>query len=490
MSSVTIDPKVLRELIVEALPEHAQAENSTPAPGQRFLPVGHVNALQLDRPLVEGGRGSGKTFWSQSLQDREARKSLASAFDAPQLDKLEVSCGFDPSRVSEAYPGVKVINSLLNKNVSMTDFWFAVVVGLCIPETMRTVGWANLDWPGRCDAVQSHAELIDTELRKKNQAKREAGSPLLIVFDGLDRAASGPWSKMTEVTRGLMETVLEFSRFDSLRLKVFLRDDIAADPAIRRFPDASKLFANRVRLEWSRADLYGLLWQYLGNANGSETFRNWSSKLVDSSWGNVDTVHVLPEVLRSNEAAQERLFHHVAGERMGAGLRKGNTWKWLPMHLKDTLGYTSPRSFLVALRAAANTSGNYTPIKQQTALHWRAIEEGVRNASSIRRDEIAESHPWIDDVLNPLSGLPVPARRQDIVARWRRDNITDKVVKRVEADSLVMPSGFDDKDPSSLLAVLKQLGLCDQRSDGRMDFPDIVRISANMPRKGGVALTS
>ena len=486
----TMDYKLLRALIIDALPEHAQAENSDLSSGQRFLPIGHINALQLDRPLVEGGRGSGKTFWLRSLLDKSARESMASAFDVQQLKQIDVRCGFNPYAPSEDYPGSKVIDSLLRQKISMVDFWFAVVVGLCIPDALKAISWSSLSWPERCQSVRDHAEIIDNSLRAENEVRRLSNTPLLIVFDGLDRAASGEWSQVTEVARGLLQTVLEFSRFDAIRLKAFLRDDVVADPAVRRFPDASKLFANSVRLEWSSEDLYGLLWQYLGNASGSKPFRDWSEEVVQRDWKDVAGVHVLPDTLRREAGAQERLFHQVAGERMGPGLKRGNTWTWLPKHLSDTRGYTSPRSFLVALRAAAEKSDQYQPIKQHTALHWRAIEAGVRDASKVRRHEIGESHPWMDDVLDALTGLSLPARRQDIVSRWRRDRVTSKIRERVEnnGEPLALPRGFSADDPGSLLDVLEQIGLCSRRNDGRIDFPDIVRIAANMPRKGGVAL--
>jgi len=78
------------------------------------------------------------------------------------------------------------------------------------------------------------------------------------------------------LVRGLLQAQLDFSKYTNLRTKAFIRPDLFSDPAIRRFPDASKLVSRAVKLEWETIDLYGLMWQYLANSSdskASESFR-------------------------------------------------------------------------------------------------------------------------------------------------------------------------------------------------------------------------
>ena len=55
--------------------------------------------------------------------------------------------------------------------------------------------------------------------------------------------------------------------YRALRAKVFARPDMLDAPKVKDFPDASKVFASGTNLEWRTQDLYGLLFQYLGNAS-------------------------------------------------------------------------------------------------------------------------------------------------------------------------------------------------------------------------------
>ena len=41
-----------------------------------FFPAAHIRALALDRPLVIGMRGAGKSFWSAVLTDDHLRTSV------------------------------------------------------------------------------------------------------------------------------------------------------------------------------------------------------------------------------------------------------------------------------------------------------------------------------------------------------------------------------------------------------------------------------
>jgi len=148
------------------------------------------------------------------------------------------------------------------------------------------------------------------------------------------------------------------------------------------------------------------------------------------------------------------------------GARSGNTWTWLPNHLSDANGFTSPRSFLVALRSAAVDSRKRKFVGSEYALHTASIKEGVSSASEVRRHELEENLPWITDIFAPLKGLALPSRRQDIVSRWKRANTLDALHKA--SKSVPLPEKISPNDPGSILLALEQLGLCRMLDDGRV----------------------
>lgn len=474
-------PSDIRNLFEAALPEAAHAE-TTLEPGHIYMPSGHYKAIALDRPLVVGDRGAGKSFWLKSLVDRPRRELIGKIFDFPSLLLCDVSTGFDPT-VTGNYPDSRELANLLKSGVDPLDIWHTVIVQACLPSIIPSTA-AN--WREKIKWVVAQAESVAKQLREKNSTMAADGKSLLIAFDGLDRLATS-WNSTIALVRGLLQAQLDFSKYTNLRTKAFIRPDLFSDPEIRRFPDASKLVSRAVKLEWETIDLYGLMWQYLANSSeksASTSFRIFCEESGQFKWSSKDhSLFVLSEETKLDESTQESLFHKIAGSTMG-GARSGNTWTWLPNHLSDAYGYTSPRSFLVALRSAAVDSRKRKFIGTEYALHTASIKEGVSSASKVRRDELEENLPWMTDIFKPLKGLALPSRRQDIVRRWKQENTLGILHKA--SKSVPLPEKISTDDPSSILLALEQLGLCRMLDDGRVDFPDIVRVDAGMTRKGGV----
>ncbi|MBA2678833.1 MAG: hypothetical protein H0U76_10635 [Ktedonobacteraceae bacterium] len=473
----------LRHLLEAALPEAAHAEQSDLQLGHMYLPAGHIKAVALSRPVVVGDRGSGKSFWLKSLVDDTRRQLIGKTFQQEELLSCEVKTGFSPD-VDGDYPTPKDLARLVQDGLSPDAIWYAVMVHLIVPESLP----GNLVfWKDRISWIQEQSETVTAKLRAKNAELHAKKQCILIAFDGLDRL-SPSWRDTVALVRGLLQTQLEFGRYSQLRTKAFIRPDMLASPEVRQFPDASKLLSLAVKLEWEAIDLYGLLWQYLANSSipsQSAAFRKFADKVAKLSWDEGSNgVFVLTQAVRHDENRQEQLFHQIAGENLGRGKKSGNTWTWLPKHLSDAHGYTSPRSFLVALRFAAVDSNKRKFAGKEFALHTSSLKSGVSEASKVRRHELEENFPWIGDVLKPLKGLGLPARKQDVVIKWKKAETLSSLLAHHEP--VPLPEAIKETDPASILAALEQLGLCRLLSDGRIDFPDIVRVDAGMTRKGGI----
>ena len=474
-------PSDIRNLFQTAFPEGAHAE-TTLEPGHIYMPSGHYKAIALDRPLVVGDRGAGKSFWLKSLVDPVRRELIGKIFGFPALLFCDVTAGFDPSATGK-YPDAKVLATLIQFGIDPSDIWHTVMVQACLPFIIPS---EITKWRDKIEWVNTQSEEIAKQLSDRNTALAAEGKSLLIAFDGLDRLATS-WKSTIVLVRGLLQAQLDFSKYTNLRTKAFIRPDLFSDPEIRRFPDASKLVSLAVKLEWDTIDLYGLMWQYLANSSDTEasaSFRRFCEELGQFKWSPSESrLFVLNEEIRHDEPKQQSLFHKIAGKTMG-GKTGGNTWTWLPNHLSDAHGYTSPRSFLVALRSAAIDSRKRKFIGPEYALHTSSIKEGVSSASEIRRHELEENLPWIQDIFAPLKGLALPSRRQDVVSRWRKAKTLETLF--TTSSTVPLPEKVSANEPGSILLALEQLGLCRMLDDGRVDFPDIVRVNAGMTRKGGV----
>ena len=129
----------------------------------------------------------------------------------------------------------------------------------------------------------------------------------------------------------------------------------------------------------------------------SSAHGNWSAMVVEEK-----SLYSVPRQLISKDESQREKFHGISGPWMGRNARRGFPYTWIPNHLGDAEGRVSPRSFLDALRTAAEDTAERHP-EHPHALHFDSIKRGVRAASEVRVTELREDYPWVHLVLEPLA---------------------------------------------------------------------------------------
>ena len=468
---------------LRAIPPVAQA-SATEQPDTNLLvtPRAHSRALDPREMVVEGDRGVGKSFWSSVLTFNDARISASTAYPALQLDRLVVSLGFAQARRTE-YPSAAVLKTL--GDIPPATIWrlvalraAAVAVDINLPVPLN----AEARWSEAALYLDAHPEEEEAIFSSAQERLSTRGRRLLIIFDALDRIGGTDWTAVRRLVRGILQSGLELrDSFPAIRYKVFLRSDIFNDDEIWRFPDASKIKGAAARLTWNVTDLYALLFRQLSQ-NDADTALKFLQPRVRL------------DRLTSDVEEQQLAFESMAGEFMG-GVRRGRVFTWLPSHLSDARGEASPRSFLLALKTAAeNTVDSLT-----LPLSYLAVRDSVQLASQIRVSELNEDHPWLSDVLRSLDGLIVPAERSEVSARFGglqaifarklvQDAATgagDDPVPRVPvelAEADITPREFNER----LLLALRRLHVIEERPDKRVNVPDLFRVAAGIKRKGGV----
>ena len=150
-------------------------------------------------------------------------------------------------------------------------------------------------------------------------------------------------------------------------------------------------------------------------------------------------------------------------------------------HLADGRGQTSPRSFLAAIRQAAeDSSERYS--QHDYALHFESIKRGIQKASEIRVQEMAEDYPWVPYVLSALSGMNVPVEVDAVKKKWEEQFPAG--AQSISAARL--PAQHVDRGWDGVREDLQRLGLLETKKDGRIDMPDLYRVGFGLGRKGGV----
>ena len=430
-----------------------------------YIPHSHLKALRLDAHVVVGGRGVGKSFWTAALQTDALRSTLGAALR--DLKDVVIRIGFGATDRNE-YPNPDSFKKLLDEGCEPYDIWRAVVLRW-VAERTESASIPTGTWGATVDWLKQQPE----QAVRLMQAPRDWRG--LIVFDALDRT-SDDWRQMDDIVRGLLRTALWLKAQPGLYAKVFLRED-QAERTVFNFPDASKLLADKADLVWAKHDLHGLLWQRLINApeGAGECMRLISPAIQQGGLWN------LPDEMKRESEIQRNAFEALAGPWMGRDRRRGVPYVWAVGHLADGRGQTSPRSFIAAIKQAAEDSReryqNY-----EYALHYESIKRGIQQASTIRVDEVAEDYPWVKSVLDPLAGMNVPCAYDDISARWRHhfpNGVKDVPFQKLPAQHL--ERGWD-----GIRDDLQRLGLIETKKDGRIDMPDLYRVGFGLGRRGGV----
>jgi len=475
-------PLDLRDGLVVALPEETSQHGETPKAGQMYLPGPHAKALHPNNTLIQGMRGSGKSFWFLALQSSELRTLIGNqvGLDANTL----VTVGFGQVPGGNQFPSKDTLIQLMQDGCEPRRIWQAVifsqVLGDMAPQEFKEL----TAWKVRIQWIQDHPERVDESLYDADKRLDEEMQYHIVLFDALDRTADD-WPSMNALVKGLLQLALDTRSFRRIRLKVFARPDQLEDPSVANFPDASKVMNQKVTLDWPRRELYGLLWQYLANdTTHGQRFREGASMVLPSArWIQTEGVWVVPDVIRRDEEAQKQLFHAMTGPWMGRDKRRGFPYSWLPSHLGDARGEVSPRSFLAAVRQAAS---NMPRSNQEYLLHYESIKQGVQKASRIRVLELEEDYPWIKKLFDPLSGITVPCPFNDICTVWREKTVIEQLRTGIASETVRLPPIHICDGEDGVLIDLLDLGLVEQLKDQRINLPDVYRVGYGMGRRGGV----
>lgn len=480
------DFKKIQSWLTQLEPLPAHQASSPPDISNIYAPLAHEAALDPDRTLVVGGRGVGKSFWAGALLSQNTRDLIAIRYPKLGLERCKVSLGFaEGDSIGDGPPSIDVINELLNKdNFKPEAIWRAVILHslrFCLSEKLPE------KWRGKRGLVawvDEDAERLQRTLRVADEFLRKRNLQQIVVFDALDRLGEN-WPQIRERSKALMKVALAFRSYKAIKLKIFMRIDQAEDPAIQDFPDASKIMGAKVDLIWGRRDLYGLLYTLLANhAPADKPFSKIVKEQLGIALDKTKQRGLLPDLM-VDEDKQEQLFIALAGPYMGSDRRRGKTYLWMHNHLSDAFGQVSPRTFLVALRTAAeNGSGLVNKV-----IDPKGIQIGLQAASERRVEQLQEDFFWIRDALEPLADLQVPCEDKDIFARWKSAGTIDLIAKTAKDGQSLAPLEFETSvgvSSRSLLDAMRRLGVAEKRPDGRINVPDIYRVAAKLLRKGGV----
>lgn len=370
-----------------------------PTLDEMYAPETHAAALDPTAPVVQGARGTGKSFWAGVLGDADLRSAAATAYPRLGLNRLAVQFGYTGLPGPEGL-GREKLDACVPPEASLDAarvFWWATVLRAVERSAERAAGSL-----GEFVEVAADIERREGILSEHAQALQRRGATLLVVYDALDTVAVS-WPRRRLLTQALLEVVWEMRAWRAIRPKLFLRPDQLEDDALR-FVELPKLRTGAVRLTWNATDLYGLLFARLSQGEAAAPFGRLLRSL-DLPEATRDQILARQWTPGHDAEVQRRLMTALAGPYMAAGTnghKKGSTYDWPVKHLGDAFLEVTPRSFLglaigAAMHGQAPAGRVVTP---------EGIRHGLRRASKTRVDQLHLEFPWIKGGARASFGPP------------------------------------------------------------------------------------
>jgi len=483
----------LLELIAEIAPGRGIAEqesNDEEKFLKNFLPLpNYRHALEPNILLIVGGRGVGKPELFRLLAIPSGREALVKSLEIrslPPLNKTTWIAGFGRTRQSEKrFPTPETVENRMGNatNLEWRSFWIGLMLGVLLQQDefklkeflLTQVEKSLIDllknelsllskW---LPLVHENFEKINDILDKLDNQLIEVDDWLFVTYDELDRIVVSHRASSAPIRELLALWLDRWRRWERIRPRIFLRTDLFREEFLG-FPDASKLKGHQIRLEWEHSWLYQLLIKRLANSGAEmvEYLQDIPNLIlpnqIDLGW-----------TVKLDEGLFEKLIEKMIGKYMGATPKKGYTYRWIPNHLQDAGGKIAPRSFLKLFALAAeHRDGQNLP--GTLLLQPSDLQGALMNTSEDRIRELSlEEYPWLESLKTSLQGLNVPMSRDMFLAAIQNTSWTEDKKPPVTK-------------PEEILQYLLALGVIENRSDGRINVPEIYLYGFGIKRKGGV----
>ena len=457
---------------------------------KRFLPVPeHLRAFAPDVALILGERGSGKSELFRAIIESGLLPELASHASGVRLPPPERMIWIKGYPLGADFPDARGLKAFLGGGKPTTsevqDLWFAYLVRslrLHLDEqASRDIEPLLSPRGGDLSAVMSaftqagQAPLLALD-RLDEQLTRE-DRWVFVGYDELDTLGGTDWYVMGQAITGLIGFWAAYSRrWRKLRVKLFMRTDLFRRNSATMSADLPKLAANRAELSWSDRNLYALLVKRIANSSPRLEQYCRDARIVLKPADPV--LGVLPEITRAEDA--KPLVDRMVGLYMGANKNKGLAFNWLLDHIRDGQEKGYPRALVRLIEEAAITERNNPKATHSRLLHPTSLRRATEGVSKLQVTQ-AQAHewPWIEGLHKRLTGQRVPMKRTQLEGLLKKD-----WEKSWSTQADVSPPA---PDPRNLVRYLVEIGVLRERSQDRLDAPDLYQAGLGLRRKGGVA---
>jgi hypothetical protein len=488
--SLTTDTRqdLLSDLSQMGSSGRAESENSQTFK-RTYLPVPeHVRAFDPGVALVVGVRGAGKSeLFRAAVQENLLPAILRTTREARNLrinERIDFLTGHPLGKdFPDATEMSRFFGSQPAKAEAERDLWFAYLLRT-VRDHLRASPINDsemLKLPGAeigkvvraFRSLEAKPLLALDDLDRKLEAEDRW---LLVSYDELDVIGGYDWDSMIASIRGLVGFWASYSRrWTRIRPKIFLRTDLFRRHGQSFGADLIKLAANRAEINWSDRNLYTMLIKRIANASDRLAEYCRQSRV---NFDEDPDLGLIPRLQKDIDA--KPLIEKIAGQFMGANLKKGRTFPWLLTHARDGNGHAIPRALVRLIEEAAAQERERPLANYNRLLDPRSIRRALDVVSKEYVLQVnTHELPWLPGVQRRLKGHGVPMDRRQIEyllnKDWERPWSEDQPKVRPPAENA-----------AQLTDLLLEIGVLGSRPHNRLDVPDLFLAGLGLTRKGGV----
>lgn len=484
------DQKTLVDQLANLGFGQAETEDKARFPFNLYPVSQHLKAFDPDVALVVGDRGTGKSALFNAVFKNNLLPKLVPFSPGIRLDynntgNIQWLTGYPIGREFPDYHGLR---NVMDQPQKAVDIWFAYLVRVLqkeladagLEEFFRIPGG---DPDSILDIFNKSGNKPLLALDRLDQKLEQENSWIFIGYDELDTLGGYDWEAMTKAVRGLIAFWANYSRrWQRIRAKIFVRSDLFRRHAGLGGADLAKLAANRVELTWNNINLFSMLIKRIANRSDELYTYCRGSRIPfrqekDPYFGNIPA-------LKQAEDARPFIVRLI-GEYMGAGSRKGQSFNWVLDHLRDGKKIITPRLLVRLFEQAAMKERDNPQASSPHLFSPVSIRQALDDVSNDHvKQAIGSEWPWLDGVRKRIE-------RNKLVP-WKRVEFQKMLeVNWGESWSSQNPDPNTDTRPPApdareLIDYLVDLGICKERSEDRIDLPDIYLYGLGLRRKGGV----
>lgn len=261
------------------------------------------------------------------------------------------------------------------------------------------------------DSQKSGYRSIDELLAHLNKHLKKIDKTFWILCDRLDVAFDDSFDLEKNALRALFKVYRDVEEHHSIRLKIFLRDDIWRRITNEGFREASHI-TRTTTIAWTDRNLMNMV--------VSRALQNKSIQ---------DMYKADPKIVLSDYDKQVELFYKMFPEQVDIGEKQSDTFNWIKSRIRDGLSSVAPREVIhfyneaVAQERKEQEIGSDS-VEPPNIVSRQAVKNATYEVSKVRTEQtIFAEYAHLRDSVIALHGSKAEHNVNSLAEVWNVDKV-------------------------------------------------------------------